>query len=1035
MKMKIVSRARLLIATVLKVAGIFSIQSARARIALACASATIISLGAPIGAHAQSAKQNAASTTAPASQKDENLGPPNLMLAQSDSPSSRDSGQPSQSPSENTQNSKNQSTASSPSSEGKDREKLEELVVTSTRVVRDGYQSPTPTTVIGADAIAAAAQPNIANFVNELPSLVGSATPATQVEYSSNGTNGINALNLRNLGQNRTLVLLDGQRVGAATTTGWVDINTFPQALVKRIDVVTGGASADWGSDAVAGVVNFVLDKDFTGVKGEASAGVSTYKDDPNGTLSFAAGAPFADGSGHVLVSVEAAADEGLRGLHRPWFDGTKAVPNPNYTLTNGQPSLLVLPNVGFIAGYGTTPGGIIMSGPLTGTYFGPAGTIEKLNWPNQSSSHGTFIQGGQWLYTDVTVNADLVPKTERGNIFLRTSYDVTSNVQVFGQFSYGTASSRVNTGSNWEGAGYNPAIQPDNAFIPASIASQITSPIAFGTLNQDLGLQVIVSKRQAYRGVVGANGDFDALGSNWTWNVYGQATENDVFVSTEHMVNNGNYANAIDAVRDPATGTIVCRSTLTHPTNGCIPYNLFGIGVNGTAAINYVSGASWENMYLKENVVSATLNGNPIQDWAGPISVAAGVEHRNESMHGTNDPLSLQYAWYQGNYHASVNGGGYSVTEGFFETVVPLAKDLPFAKSLDFNGAVRETDYNLAGTVTTFKVGATWQPINDISFRASQSHDIRAPNLAELFTAGSSSTVQVTDPANNNVPSVGFEIQSSNRNLKPEVSDTTAFGVVLQPRFLPGFQASVDYFKINLSQEIIVLGAQTIINECFTGYTALCPDVIRNGSGQITQIDVKPVNFASQVESGIDFEASYRRPFLNGNLTLRVLATNYLNDTFNNGFTQPINNVGANQGDGCCGDTSLPKWRYFATARWDNELFSAQLTARGFSAGVLYPPYIQCASNCPVQTAVQAANNPTISDNHAPGALYFDTNFTYKLPFKTEGSVFLTIDNIANKPPADIAQPFAPGAAVNTNPTLYDILGRTYRLGVRFRM
>ncbi len=918
---------------------------------------------------------------------------------------------------------------------------LGEVVVTATRVVRNGYQAPTPTTVIGVDAIAAAAAPNVADFVNEIPSFVGSATPATQVAYASNGTNGINALNLRNLGQNRTLVLLDGQRVGTATTTGWVDINTFPQALIKRVDVVTGGASADWGSDAVAGVVNFVLDKDFNGLKGEASTGITTYGDDRNYNLSFAAGTPFAEGRGHILVSVEGASDAGLRYVPRSWYDGTKAVQNPHYTGANGQPEYLVLPHVGFTNGNGVTPGGLIMSGPLTGTYFGAGGARGTLNWPNQSSSNGSFIQGGQWQLTDTATDADLLPSTTHENIFFRTSYDLTNHVQVFGQFSYGASSSRVNNTPNWNNGSGELTIQPDNAFIPASIASQVTGPLTLGTTNQDMGEIVVVSRRSNLRGVVGASGDFDALGSNWTWNAYAQTSQNEIFGSTESMMNTVNYNKAIDAVRNPVTGAIVCRSTLTDPSNGCVPYNVFGTGVNSKAALNYVEGASWERIHLHEDVVSASLNGNPIQDWAGPISVAAGVEYRSESVTGSNDPLSLQYVHYEANYHASVNTGGYHVTEGFFETVVPLAKDLPFAKNLDLNGAVRETSYSLSGNVTTWKVGATWTPFDDIRFRATQSHDIRAPNLAELFTAGGSSTVGFTDPAHGNAPSQGFEIQGSSQNLKPEVSDTTEFGVVLRPSFLPGFQASVDYFKINLTGAVTVLGAQTIINECFAGDTALCPDVVRNGAGTITQVNVTPINFASQVESGIDIEASYSRdlatiaPFLKGRMTLHALATNYLNDTYNNGVDPAVDYVGGNQGDGCCGQTSLPKWRYFATAAWDNGPITAQLTARGFSAGVVDPTYIQCASSCPAQTAAQAALHPTISNNSAPGALYFDTNFTYKFPGMTNTTAFLTITNIFNKSPGNIPQPDAPGAAVNTNPTLYDILGRTFRVGVRFRM
>ena len=249
---------------------------------------------------------------------------------------------------------------------------VEEIVVTGSRVVRDGYEAPTPLTVVGVEQIEAAAPKDIADFVNQLPALAGSVTPQSQAGALSNGAGGINALNLRGVGTARTLVLLDGQRSVPSTQSNQVDVGAFPQQLISRVDIVTGGASAAYGSDALSGVVNFVLDKQFTGIKGEISGGITGYGDDEDWKVTMAAGTPFAGGRGHFLVSGEVSRRAGILGdmsgnLHnRPWLQGIDGIlNNPGYTPTNGQPEYIVRPNV---AASAATYGGIITSGPLKGT-------------------------------------------------------------------------------------------------------------------------------------------------------------------------------------------------------------------------------------------------------------------------------------------------------------------------------------------------------------------------------------------------------------------------------------------------------------------------------------------------------------------------------------------------------------------------------------------------------------------------------------------------------------------------------------------
>lgn len=255
---------------------------------------------------------------------------------------------------------------------------VSEVQVTGTRIVREGFDAPTPTTVAAIEDINKLAPASIADYVNRLPVFSGSVTPRSSV-----GANGIvsggNYLNTRSLGPTRTLILLDGRRLPPSTITGLVNINLIPTALVQRVDVVTGGASAAWGSDAVAGVVNFVLNKDFQGVRGSLQAGVSEEGDAPSRNVEIAFGRQFADGRGHLALSGEYI-NLGVAGPvgSRSWYQGHKVIANPAFVAGNGQPRLVVLPNVGIS---NATEGGLIVAGPLRGTQFGPGGVPAPFNF------------------------------------------------------------------------------------------------------------------------------------------------------------------------------------------------------------------------------------------------------------------------------------------------------------------------------------------------------------------------------------------------------------------------------------------------------------------------------------------------------------------------------------------------------------------------------------------------------------------------------------------------------------------------------
>lgn len=290
---------------------------------------------------------------------------------------------------------------------------LDEIVVTGSRVIRDGYEAPTPVSVLGAEELNAMNDANIADSVNKLPAFSGSQTQRTGAVNLSSGAAGVNILNLRGLGGHRVLILLDGKRViNSSLSAGYTggDTNTMPQGLISRVDVSTGGASAAYGSDALSGVVNFVLDKEFTGVKGEVQGGVSTYGDDPNAQVNLSFGTPFAGGRGHLLMFGEYAWNKGLVGSFRPWNDeGGVVLSNPARTATNGLPMWLVGKRVGV---NNAMPGGLITRGPLKGLYFGPNGSVAQFNYGLVSNSN--LMQDGDWKISRIDFGVDLDPRAVR---------------------------------------------------------------------------------------------------------------------------------------------------------------------------------------------------------------------------------------------------------------------------------------------------------------------------------------------------------------------------------------------------------------------------------------------------------------------------------------------------------------------------------------------------------------------------------------------------------------------------------------------
>jgi iron complex outermembrane receptor protein len=898
---------------------------------------------------------------------------------------------------------------------------FDQIIVTGTRVVRDGFQSPTPLTVVTQQEILNQSPTNnIADFINQIPALAGSTRPANSRLAISSGLAGINTMNLRNLGEVRTLVLLDGRRSVGSTITGLVDINTFPQSLIKNVEIVTGGASAAYGSDAVAGVVNYVLDKKYTGFKMNADVGITDRGDGFNYSFSGAAGMDFAGGRGHVLVAGEYAHKDGIFEVDRGWNQlGFRTLSNPDYTATNGQPANIVVRGAGT---WNATPGSIIRSQAggataLRGTYFGQGGVAQQYQFGSITDSSQTV--GGDWQINDTSRRIGLDATDDRRGVYGRLSYELADWIEVFAEGSYNWNKTLFNAGPQASTF----TLQSDNAYLIQALGADAlagVSTVTLGTSAADLPYRKNNSTREVQRYALGAGGEFAMFGKKAIWDAYAQYGQTDTHEQIRDIMNNSRMALATDAVFAP-DGSITCRSTLTDPTNGCIPLNRLGIGVADPSAIAWVMGDPYREQRFKQTVAGINLSMTPFATWAGDVSVAVGGEYRKEEVSGYV-PEEFQSGWSVGNFRPTF--GSYNVKEAYLETVVPLGL------GAEFNGAVRATDYSTSGYVTTWKAGLTWQPIEDIRLRGTRSRDIRAPNLNELFQSGTSRTNTFgTASAYGQYAGATFrELTTGNRDLKPEKANTLTLGAVLQPRFLPGFSFSVDWFRTKVSDAISQFYADDIAQRCTEGFQSFCAAIVADPEGVRDYfVSASPFNFAKVKVRGIDYEASYRVPLdqiFNGSssaLTLRGTATNYLENLIDNGISTPVDTVGQNSGQ-----SSTPDWIFRLSATFDTPSYSVTAVGRGVSSGTYNNTYIVCTSDCPTSTAA----NPTINSNHIDGTFYTDLNFTAKINVGgADGQLFLNVTNLFDTDPI-----LLPETGLSANSTYSDLLGRAFRIGVRFK-
>lgn len=882
-----------------------------------------------------------------------------------------------------------------------------EIVVTGSRIA-SGTRTPTPVTMVSSESLQRGNPSTPVAALRDLPALSATATSTRNPSTGGASNGGASFLDLRGLGASRTLTLVDGRRFVPATSTGLVDANLIPSALLERIDVVTGGGSAAYGSDAVAGVVNFVLNTKLEGIRAKAQAGISQYGDNAERLLTFAAGHAFMDGKLHVSIGAEYFRNNGVAPGERDWARrGINVINNPA-----GTPAQILAPNARIRA----TTGGYVVSGnggtpaanaAFTGIMFGPGGTVGTYDYGTLTTS-GTQSGGSGF---DTTTTQPLNRPNNRKTIYGHVDYEVADNWEIFAEGSYGQVKAAYVNGPNLHLGSTNLTIQQDNAYLPQSVRDQMlatgVTSLTVSRVDSEDGYLFSRNNEKVARGLAGIKGQ---IGS---WNVdaffsYGDAKASNA-VSSNYII--ANYARAIDAVTAPS-GQIVCRSTLTNPNDGCVPFNIFGAGSPSAAAVDYVTGTAVARTHNTLKNAGINFSGTLFEGWAGPIKAAAGFEARWEKTAVTSDALSQQRAYNIQNvlpWSAS-----QKVQEGYLEASIPLLRDVAFARELTLDLAGRRTHYSTSGSVNTWKVSGSWTPVDDIRFRATRSRDIRAPSLSELFVAGTQDVFNGTDPFQGNAQVFRIlQLTSGNPDLKPEKSDTQTYGVVFQPSFIPRLTLSLDYYDIKIKGAVTTLTPQNLLNQCFNGVNAACSNFIRDANGNLSTVLLRPINYAAFQTRGVDIDLNYTLPLAGGDtLNLRSVANRLI--------SQKLTNPGATPQEQA-GDVGLfanPKWRNTTQLTYGSERFTGFLQARYIGGGIV--------------DSVRAAAG-TLLDQKVKGRVYFDGQIAVR-PEGAPVELYLNVRNLLNKTP-----PVYPSGSTSnpaqTNGSLFDMVGRMFSVGVNVKM
>jgi iron complex outermembrane recepter protein len=925
-----------------------------------------------------------------------------------------------------------------------------EIIVTGSRIARPELSVANPIVAISAELIENSGKTNLTDIIIRNPALTssigGSLAGGADALF---GEVGANFLDLRNLGVERTLVLVNGKRhVAGIPNSAAVDVNSIPQDLIEKIDILTGGSSAIYGADGVSGVVNFVLKRNFEGLIARGQSGISGKGDAGTQSGSVTAGTNFANDRGNVAFSYEYSNTKRLSSFARD-FSGN---PLKNFALlrnradfpdTLGVPDRILYNNLSWAD---SAPDGAIdldLDGIPDFTGSGLA-----YDRGNPIPSSGGRAQGGSNTPT-AGYFGDLYPATKKHSVNLLTSFEFSPAFRFFAEGKYiRTKAFSVGQPS----FDFFTFLAPDNAFLNARFgAGAAPKGALLSRDNFDLGIRGESVKRSTQRIVVGFEG---VLSENAKYEIsYVNGKTRASNMQTSNLIGDRYFA-ALDAVQDPATGRIVCRSTLdpngnidpsnydrpattftTGASSACRPLNFLGNGVASSEALAFVLANNTNRAKVGQQVVSGSISGDFDAIFrlpGGSLGFAVGGEYRRETSLSTPDTL-IQNGSLRDFSATPISSGKFDVKEVFAELNAPLLADVPFAKLLSVSAAIRLSDYSTIGKTTTWKVDGIYAPIPDIRFRGTYSQAVRAPNIGELFLPASGTFDFVTDPCDATRVNDGTSFRAANCRtilsglglsaaqiaafspstdaqnttsragttggnllLKEETAKTWTAGVVLQPRFIPRLSVTFDWYDIKIKGAVNTPSATELAELCVdqpTVANVFCSNIFRaTGTGFV-------LGDANDLQRRIGFNVRPQNvaAFKTSGADFAINYTTANNDTIgrftfglNGGYLKKISFV-PSLGAAARDDTLTrydPRWRGSLTIDWKLGGFSANYGFTYFSKTARF-------------TKEQLAANPDISD---PKFFFYKEQAEHdlRLAYEIEGRIlfFAGVNNLFDSKP-----------------------------------